>query len=183
MSLRKQLTREYPNRSHGDFVHLFATYLSPALIEAEARSWGARLDLSRKRVRARIRRHSRPGWLRFQVEVSNHRWPWMKGNVRTLLGAVELDLDGRRFRVTEVEEAFFDPLLRGQTLILGFRTPEGEPPLPGPSARRIMLRFPDMPSKKRRGDRLRSRPRDRWWIPRIAFERELFEHLFVSEED
>jgi hypothetical protein len=174
----RDLTREYPNPSHGDFVHVFSTYLPEDLIRLEARSWGARMGRRRQDVRRRVERHLHPGWLGFQIEISNHRWPWLGGDIRILLEAVQLEVDGRIFPVHRIEEPFFDPLLRGQTRLVWFRTPKGEPVLPGPSARVIRLRFPGLPNKRARGDRLRARAPHHWRIPRISFPKEFFSPLY-----
>jgi hypothetical protein len=178
VALREAHTREYPNASHGDFVHVFATYLSAALLKAEARSWGARLDRRPKEVERRVLKRANPRWLGFQVEISNHRWPWLEDNLRVLLEAVQLEVDGRFFPVHRVEEPFFDSLHRGRTRLIWFLTPEGEPVLPGPSGRVIRLRFPGLQNKRARGARLRAQPKSRWWVPRIRFEKELFEHRY-----
>lgn len=167
--LREASTRAYPVAEHGDLAHVYATYLSPALVAAEARAWGRTLERSREHVRARVRGHLPPGELGFQLEFSVHRWPWLRMDMERVLAGVRLEVDGRFFPVARHQEALFAPMLRGRTRAVWFRTPEGEPHLPGPSARVVRLWFPGYETKRSRGQRLRDRPRGDRFVARISF--------------
>lgn len=182
-SLADQLTRGYPQDGHGDFVHVYATYLAPRLLAAEARRWGAKLARSAADVRRRYDEHRKPGAVGFQVELSNHRWPWLDQDIQALLASAELVVDGRRFPVAGVEQPFFGPMLRGQTRVIWFRAPPDEPTLPGPSARVIRLQFPALENRRRRSARLRNVPERKWFVPRIRFEPELFGARWAHPEE
>jgi hypothetical protein len=182
--LSGQLTRGYPQDGHGDFVHVYATYLAPRLLAAEARRWGSKLARSAKDVRARYWENRRgPGMVGFLVELSNHRWPWLDQNIESLLSSAVLDIDGRRFSTVAVERPFFRRMLRGQTRVIWFRAPAGEPALPGPSAKVIRLEFPGLRNRRRRSARLRNVPREKWFVPRIRFEPELFGSRWAHPEE
>jgi hypothetical protein len=172
--LREASTRAFPVAEHGDLAHVYVTYLSPALVKAEARAWGRTLERSRADVAARVRAHLPPRELGFQLEFSVHRWPWLRMDMGRILAAVRLEVDGRSYPVHRHQAPCFDPMLRGRTRTVWFRTPEGEPQLPGPSAKVIRLVFPGLETKRSRGQRLRDRDPARWFLARVSFPPEAF---------
>lgn len=172
-ALEKTLTRRYPEREHLDAIHLEVTYLSPQLMRAEARAWAKKMDLDLRHAKARLAKVFHPRELTFRVRFQNRVWTRLDQRIRTALEGVELEIDGDFFSVARVERPCFEDIGAGQAICISFRTPPGEPTLPGPSAQRIRLWFPGLENRRRLGARRKAK-KDFDFVPRVAFEPELF---------
>lgn len=163
--LEASLTRRFPAPDGRDFVHLYATWVSPRLVEAEARLRAAAFELSERDRAARVASLARPGSLVFRLTWSNHDWPRTEADLHLLLDRARLEVDGRFFPVARTDRPDLRRMLVGHRAFLSFDTPPGEPHLPGPSARRIRLWLPGIRNRK-------GRP------PRVRFEASLFGDLW-----